>query len=76
MIVLGLIQLFGGLYAALILDLIPLPFIMGFVLPHLTWQIPSILFIVLITWQFQRRSNKRASGHPIRMPMGSTVTDA
>lgn len=55
LIVLGLIQLFGGLYAALVLDLIPLPFILGFVLPQLTWQVPTVIFIVLITWQFQVR---------------------
>ncbi len=55
LMVLGLIQLFGGLYAALALDLIPLSFILGFALPQLAWQAPTVVFIVLVTWQFQVR---------------------
>lgn len=44
---LGLIHLFGGLYAALYYQLIPLEFLLNFVIPQLTWQIPAVLFVVL-----------------------------
>lgn len=49
-----MIHLFGGLYAALYHSLVPLRFVLSFVLPQLFWQIPSVFFIVLSIWQLQR----------------------
>jgi len=65
LISLGLIQLFGGLYAALYYQLIPFEFIARFVFPQLIWQIPSVLFVVLLSAQIQdylrlkQQKNKR-----------------
>lgn len=42
-----LIHLFGGFYAAIYYQLIPLDFILQFVLPQLTWQVPAALFVLL-----------------------------
>lgn len=50
---LGLIHLLGGLWAALYFQLIPLEFMLSFVLPQLTWQIPSVLFVVLLVIQIR-----------------------
>ncbi|HEY9843064.1 MAG TPA: biotin transporter BioY [Candidatus Obscuribacterales bacterium] len=50
---LGLIHLFGGLWAALYYQLIPLEFLLNFVLPQLTWQLPSMLFVVLVVVQLK-----------------------
>lgn len=58
MMSLGLIHLFGGLWAALYYQLIPLSFLLSFVLPQLTWQIPSVLFVVLSVMQLRQLGKK------------------
>lgn len=67
MVSLGLIHLFGGLCLALYYQLIPLEFMLTFVLPQLSWQIPSVLFIVLIMIQFKAlfRPSPRSKRHAI-----------
>lgn len=65
LISLGLIQLFGGLYAALYYQLIPFEFMLRFVLPQLTWQIPAVLFMVLLPAQIQdyrQRQSRQKKG--------------
>lgn len=55
---LGLIHLFGGLWAAIYYQLIPLEFLLSFVLPQMTWQIPSVLFVVLVVVQIRSLGQK------------------
>lgn len=62
LISLGLIQLFGGLYVALYYQLIPFEFILSFVVPQLTWQIPAVLFAVLLPAQIQDWWRQRQGG--------------
>ncbi len=63
MMALGLIHLFGGLYAALYYKLIPFEFLMTFVLPRLTWEAPSIIFIVLLVVQIKALMLQPARRH-------------
>jgi len=43
-----LIYIAGGLYAALAYKLVPTQFLFRFILPHLCWNIPAVLFIALV----------------------------
>ena len=48
LITLCLIYFGGGLYAALAYDLVPMQFLMSFILPHLVWNIPAVTFVALV----------------------------
>lgn len=43
-----LIYIAGGLYAALAYNIVPTQFLFSFILPHLCWNIPAVIFIALL----------------------------
>jgi len=55
---LGLIHLFGGFWASLSFQMVPIEFLVTYVIPQLTWQIPSVLFVVLAVVQVRALGQK------------------
>lgn len=55
---LGLIHLFGGFWASLSFQMVPIEFLVTYVIPQLTWQIPSVLFVVLAVVQLRSLGQK------------------